>query len=45
VFGLELLDAHGAFEIDAKVSQVMPGDWQPVVSEDALEIVLREKRS
>ena len=44
VFGLDLLDARVAFEIDAKVNKRMPGDGQSVVPEGALEIVLREKR-
>ena len=44
VSGLDLLDALVALEVHAKVSQGMPGDWQSVVPEGALEIVLREKR-
>ena len=44
MFGLDLLDARVAFEIDAKVDQEMPGDGQSVIPESALEIVLREKR-
>ena len=44
VSGLDLLDARAALEVDAKVDQGMPGDWQSVVPEGALEIVFREKR-
>ena len=43
MFGLDLLDARVAFEIDAKVNKRMPGDGQSVIPESALEIVLREK--
>ena len=42
--GLDVLDGRAALEVDAKVGQGMPGDWQSVVREGALEIVLREKR-
>ena len=42
--GLDFLDARASLEVDAKVGQGMPGDWQPVVPERALKIVLREKR-
>jgi hypothetical protein len=41
VSGLDLLDALVAVEVDAKVSQGMPGDWQAVVPKGALEVVLR----
>ena len=44
VSGVDLLDAFVALEVDAKISQGMPGDRQSVVPEAALEIVLREKR-
>ncbi len=43
MFGLDLLDARVAFEIDAKVKKRMPGDGQSVIPESTLEIVLREK--
>src|ERR1700729_3508600 len=40
----DLSDALITLEVDAKVGQGMPGDWQSVVPEGALEIVLCEKR-
>src|SRR3984885_2377647 len=42
--GLDLLHALVALEVEAKVSQAVPCDWQSVVPKRALEIVLREKR-
>ena len=42
--GLDFLDTRATLEVNAKVGQGVPGDWQPVVPERALKIVLREKR-
>ena len=39
-----MFDPRLAFEVDAKIGQGMPCDVQAIVTEGALEIVLREKR-